>query len=202
MGHALFYFSRKGDLVFDPMAGGGVVPDVCLALGRKCWSFDLNDRAETRPEIEPFQWDPEKLAWPVNGYQKPDLIFFDPPYFKKIADQYEEESISSLNRKDYLQFYKEFFPLLREHSKKTARLAFLNSEWREFQGKSAMEEDPSQGIYFLDYAELLKRSGWEVTHFIDCPLPTERFKPHMVKRMQKNKTLGVVRRNLMVARKK
>jgi hypothetical protein len=26
----------QGDLVFDPMAGGGVVADTCLALNRKC----------------------------------------------------------------------------------------------------------------------------------------------------------------------
>ena len=34
VGHTLFYFSEVGDLVFDPMAGGGVVPDMCLAFGK------------------------------------------------------------------------------------------------------------------------------------------------------------------------
>ena len=34
--HTLFYFTQKGDLVFDPMAGGGIVPDTCLAFNRKC----------------------------------------------------------------------------------------------------------------------------------------------------------------------
>ncbi len=33
--HALFYFTQEGDLVFDPMAGGGVVADTCLAFNRK-----------------------------------------------------------------------------------------------------------------------------------------------------------------------
>jgi len=28
--HTLFYFTKPGDLVLDPMAGGGVVSDVCL----------------------------------------------------------------------------------------------------------------------------------------------------------------------------
>ena len=32
--HSLFYFTKQGDLVFDPMAGGGVVPDTCLAFSR------------------------------------------------------------------------------------------------------------------------------------------------------------------------
>jgi len=42
--HILYYFSDQGDLVFDPMAGGGVVADTCLAFNRRCWSFDMNDR--------------------------------------------------------------------------------------------------------------------------------------------------------------
>jgi len=42
--HILFYFSRPNDLVMNPMAGGGVTPDTCLALGRRCWAFDMEDR--------------------------------------------------------------------------------------------------------------------------------------------------------------
>jgi hypothetical protein len=30
--HILYYFSQQGDLVLDPMAGGGVVADTCLAF--------------------------------------------------------------------------------------------------------------------------------------------------------------------------
>jgi len=54
--HILFYFSKPGDLILDPMAGGGVTPDTCLALSRRCWAFDMTDRPETRPEIEPYTW--------------------------------------------------------------------------------------------------------------------------------------------------
>jgi len=41
--HILYYFSRQKDLVFDPMGGGGVTPDVCLALNRRCWFPSLNN---------------------------------------------------------------------------------------------------------------------------------------------------------------
>ena len=85
--HILYYFSDQNDLVFDPMAGGGVVADTCLALNRKCWSFDMDDRPETRPEIEPCFWDITNLKWPIKGKTKPDLIIFDPPYFKKKSDR-------------------------------------------------------------------------------------------------------------------
>ena len=71
--HTLFYFTKPGDLVLDPMAGGGVVPDVCLAFERKCHAFDLAP-SDSRPEIEYHHWDPQKGTWPVT--KKPDLIFF------------------------------------------------------------------------------------------------------------------------------
>jgi len=48
--HTLFYFTKENDLVLDPMAGGGVVADTCLAFNRQCCSFDLLDRIKTRPE--------------------------------------------------------------------------------------------------------------------------------------------------------
>ena len=200
--HTLFYFTNQGNLVFDPMAGGGVVPDTSLAFNRKCWSFDLADRPETRPEIEPHQWNPENLLWPVKGSKKPDLIFFDPPYFKKQENNYSEDSISMLSRKDYLKFFKELFPLFREYTKAHARIAFLNADWRDFQGLAAMEEDPDQSILLLDYMDIMRRSGWKITHIIDCPLSTQRFLPNMVGRMQRNRTLGVVRRSLLIGRKK
>jgi site-specific DNA-adenine methylase len=87
------------------------------------------DRPETRPEIESFQWNPESLQWPVKGKEKPDLIFLDPPYFKKLADQYVKDSISGLSRKEYLRFFLKFFSLTKENSKANARIAFLNADW-------------------------------------------------------------------------
>jgi len=80
--HILYYFSKQHDLILDPMAGRGVTPDTCLALNRRCWSFDMTDRPETRPEIEPHTWThstANPLSWPVSSKEKPDLIIFDPP---------------------------------------------------------------------------------------------------------------------------
>ena len=119
-----------------------------------------------------------------------------------MAEQYEKDSISTLSRDDYLKFFRELFPLFKEHSKKDARIAFLNADWRDFSGLAAREEDPSQSIFMSDYIKLLEHSGWQITHVIDCPLSSQRFKPNQVRRMQNNRTLGVVRRSLIVGRKK
>ena len=143
--HILFYFSKPGDLILDPMAGGGVTPDTCLALNRRCWAFDMTDRPETRPEIEPHTWtisttnqlnssSANKLtSSPANPFtsskEKPDLIIFDPPYFDKKAADYDEKSISGLPKKEYLEFLEAFFALLKLNAKKTTRLAFINADW-------------------------------------------------------------------------
>ena len=52
------------------------------------------------------------------------------------------------------------------------------------------------------YIDLVKDSGWEITHVVDCPVSTQRFLPNMVIRMEKNRTLGVVQRSLIIGRKK
>ena len=39
----------------------------------------MDDRPDTRPEIEPYFWDITNLEWPTKGKTKPDLIIFDPP---------------------------------------------------------------------------------------------------------------------------
>jgi DNA-binding NarL/FixJ family response regulator len=200
--HTLFYYTRQGQLVFDPMAGGGVVPDVCLAFHRRCWSFDLSDRKDKRPEIEVYQWKAKGMKWPVNSKEKPDLIFFDPPYFKKMASHYSDDSISNLSKDSYLAFFKSFLKLAFNHSKPTTRLAFLNADWRNYQGVPVIDEDERNSILISIYTQIISDAGWKITQYIDCPMSSQRFHPGIVSQMQKKRILGVVRRTLIIARKR
>ena len=156
--HILYFFSRQKDLVFDPMAGGGVVADTCLAFNRRCWSFDMVDRINERPEIEHHFWDINNLKWPVNGKTKPDLIIFDPPYFSKKVKEYEENSIANMSREAYLRFLEEFFKLANKNSKKGTRLAMINADWRDFQGTPAIDESRKAAILITDYCRLMEDS--------------------------------------------
>jgi hypothetical protein len=45
-------------------------------------------------------------------------------------------------------------------------------------------------------------AGWKITQYIDCPMSSQRFHPGVVSQMQKKRTLGVVRRTLIIARKR
>ena len=197
--HLIFYFSEQGHLIIDPMGGGGVTPDTCLVFNRKCWTFDLMDRFQERPEIEQHYWDKDNLKWPVKGKFKPDLIIFDPPYFDKKRDDYEPKSFSSLSKDDYLLFLKDFCTLLNQHSKKGTRFAFINSDWRDFHSTSAIHEPIKNAILIDDYLDIIKQSGWNRTHIIQSPLSSERFNPGVVSAMQKNKILGVISRYIIVS---
>jgi hypothetical protein len=226
--HILYYFSKQNDLILDPMAGGGVTPDTCLALSRRCWAFDMTDRSETRSEIEPHTWTlptaqsrlwrdstanppasppavrragPERagqLAWPVSSKEKPDLIIFDPPYFDKKAADYDRKSISGLPKKEYLEFLEAFFALLKQNAKKTTRLAFINADWRDFQNKPAKEESHEESILIDDYLGILNKTGWRHTHIIQAPMSAQRFSAVVVSAMQKKRILGVTSRYVIV----
>jgi len=198
--HALYFYTEQGDLVMDPMAGGGVVPDVCLALNRKCRAFDLvpgtsEDRAHQRPEIEPWHWDLADMQWPD---VKPDLIFWDPPYFSKKDAEYTEQagelvSISSLPRDEYLAFFRQWFALAKQHVKPTTTLAFLMSDWND--------EASGNGIFIWDYARVLQETGWRLIRHIQAPLSTQSFGGDFVNKFRESKRLGRLERYLLIARR-
>ncbi len=201
--HILYFFTKQNDLVLDPMAGGGVTPDTCLAMGRRCWSLDMEDRPDTRPEIEPYFWDIKSKVWKSTitaSKDKPDLIIMDPPYFSKKEKEYDKESISGLTRQKYLEFLGRFFVFMKKSSKKSTRLAFINAEWRDFQSKSAVDEKPENGIFVDDYINILNKSGWERTHIIQSPMSSERFDAIVVSAMQKKKNLGVTSRYVIICK--
>lgn len=91
---------------------------------------------------------------------------------------------------------------MRKHSKPSTRIAFLNADFRDFQGIPATDEDPENAILLLDYMNLLENCGWKITHLIDCPLSSERFSGNMVSHMQKKRILGIIRRTLIIGKNK
>ncbi len=193
--HTLFYFTNPGDLVLDPMAGGGVVSDVCLVFERRCESFDLAAR-DNRLEIKYHYWNLKDKDWPTT--KKPDLIFFDPPYYSKKPPP---PCISSYSKEEYEKFFKGFFLLAHKNAKETTRIAFLNADWRDFQSTPALKEPQNNSITIFDYHRILSETGWKVTHRIECPLSSERMTGNEVQKMQDKRILGTVGRSLLIARR-
>jgi len=89
---------------------------------------------------------------------------------------------------------------MREQSKPTTLMAFLNADFRDFQGIPALDENPDNAILMFTYAKLLETCGWKITHLMDYPLSTQRFTGNMVNRMHDKRTLGIVRRALIIGK--
>lgn len=192
--HVLYFFTQPGDLVIDPMAGSGTTPDVCLAMGRKCYAYDIDDRHE-RVDIIPHNIAVD--GWPERA-KKANLVFWDPPYFEKMdstnigQDGYIEGSISKLGRDGYLAFFAGRLAELHGLVKPGARLAFLMSDWDDDTGER-------EGIFVWDYADLIRRAGWRLTRHIQVPLSTQQVHPDTVNRFRATRRLARLERYLLIA---
>ena len=104
-----------------------------------------------------------------------------------MAAHYMKGSISDFTKPQYLSFFRNIFSLMREQSKPSTLMAFLNADFRDFQGIPAVDENPDNAILMFTYAKLLETCGWKVTHLTDCPLSTQRFTGNMANRMHEKK---------------
>ena len=191
--HVLYFFTEPGDVVIDPMAGSGTISDVCLAMGRKHYGYDLDNRYQRADIIR------HNLAvdgWP-DRIKKADLIFWDPPYFAKMDklnigdDGYIEGSISSLSRTEYLSFFADRLSEARQLVKAGTRVAFLMSDWID-------ESDGDESIFIWHYADLLREAGWNLTRHIQVPLSTQQVRASVVKNYRESKKQAYLERYLII----
>jgi len=191
--HALYFMTRPGGMVLDPMVGSGTTLDACLLMGRKARGYEIDERHE-RIDIEKHNlsdgW-PEKVS-------KADLIFWDPPYFDKMEDGYVDGSISELPPGDYLQWFTERFKSLYEQTSSKVKLAFLMSDW---DSENAKQHKDSAGIFLWNYVSALQGAQWKVKRQIQCPLPTQQVHPDIVIKFRESKRLARLERYLLVCEK-
>ncbi len=187
--HVLYFYTKPGDMILDPMAGSGTTLDACLLMGRKARGYDIDLRHD-RIDVE--EWKLEN-KWP-STVSKADLIFWDPPYFDKKANEYAEGSVSGLLRKDYLKFFQQSFESLKRQTKRGATLAFLMSDWDS-------PTDPSDSIFVWDYVDLLFDIGWQVHRHIQIPLSTQQVHPDIMLKKRKSRQLCRLGRSLLICRK-
>ncbi len=172
--HVLYFYTKAGALVIDPMAGSGTTSDTCLLLGRRCYSYDIDLRHQ-RPDI--LRNDLAKDGWP-DRTAKADLILWDPP---------------CLDRKAYLEFSGKALAGARQKVKAGAVLAVLASDLHDHDGTD-------DGLSVGDYAEAVAGAGWTLTRHIQCPVPKEEIHPDVVSEFRESRRLAKLGRYLLMAR--
>ncbi|MBA7579627.1 hypothetical protein ES695_05185 [Candidatus Atribacteria bacterium 1244-E10-H5-B2] len=182
--NVLYYYTKENDLVIDPMSGGGITIDCCKYLNRRCLSYDIK---QVREDI--------KINDILKGYPNEskdcDLIFLDPPYYKKKELEYGDISISALDRKTYLQSFdiiaKESYKII----KKNGYLALLMEPYIDY-------ENSSDSIWLYDYINRFLANNWSIERIYDVPQTSQRYQAYDISRAKKNKIALTLRRELII----
>ena len=95
--NVLALYTKPGDVILDPAAGGGVVIDVTKDMvNRKCYAYDLTP---SRKDINTYNL---RSGSPPNSPEKPDLVFLDPPYGPMKVYSADSEDLANLSIDEFL----------------------------------------------------------------------------------------------------
>ena len=181
----LYYYTKEGDYVLDPMAGGGVTIDICKLMKRNCLAFDINP---IRDDIESHD-----ILRKFSLKQQMDFVFLDPPYFNLI----EEYPLNNFT-KDYTAFKQAMkISLLRIQAilKSTGKVAILlkpmnrkmlNGDWLDLT---------------IDVVCIARKLKYKLVKRICAPLSTEQFKKFNVSQAKKQKVMLNILRDIIILEK-
>jgi len=125
--NVLELYSSPGDLVLDPMVGGGTTPVECLLTGRNSISYDINpvsiEIVKDRLKMPILEENLPKTFHSVSvgdtrdltliNDESVDLIATHPPYANII--QYSESIEGDLSRMEINDFFREYFKAINEY---------------------------------------------------------------------------------------
>jgi DNA modification methylase len=192
----LYFFTNQGDMVIDPMAGGGTTIDACLVMGRKCLAFDSEpETCNARVDIRQ-----KDALEAIEGLtRKPDMIFLDPPYYKKMDRDYGEHSVSKLERNEYLDFFKKLAQIAHTKLPRRGRVALLMSDYTDNTDHTDNTDiNPAEEIFIHQYISIFEDAGFRVERIISCPLSTDQIHADTINKFRESKKLARLARYLVI----
>lgn len=181
----LYFYTEPGDLVVDPMAGSGTTYDVCKSMNRRCLCYDISPTREVIKQHDLTNGLPGEA-------ENADLVFLDPPYFKKKEKEYGKNSISALPKGQYLGFFNELAKNLYDAG--TRRVALLMSDYTD-------GGDMKKSIFIWHYVWKFEDAGWVTERHIMAPLPPEVIHPSYIIQFRKKRKLARLGRSLVIFRR-
>lgn len=183
--NVLHFWTKENDLVVDPMAGSGTTNDVSKLMNRKYLAYDIKPY---RDDIK--KYDIRKGFPPESkGCQ---LIFLDPPYYKKKEKEYSSEEISE-NKEVFLKFMEKLAKDCFDTLGDGGICALLVSDY--------FASGTREIILSCEYWSLFKKVGFKDVMRVTSPLPLASLKATWPEPEENIHALLDVNRDLYIFRK-
>lgn len=155
--NVIHYFTEPGDLVVDPMAGGGTTLDAASLLERRCLVYDL---VPARPEIQLN----DVLTGLPDNTKGAKLIFIDPPYGSIAKGFYEKHPsyLSQMEQGVFLEALKKIASHCIEVLEHDGYLAILIQNVHNWTGDTVFQ-----------VIQQLTQDRWELVRRIQVPLSNQ-----------------------------
>jgi len=180
--NVLYYYTDEGDLVIDPMAGGGVTIDACAEFKRRCTAFDI---VPSRDDI--IQVD-ATAKWPLS--QSADLVFIDPPYWSQMASDYG--GMASKPYDEYLEDMTNVFANSYDALREDGLLAVLIAPLAIQHGYTDIP---------FDFVAMCKDIGFKLIRRIYVPVSSQQVGPQVVSNCKENQVMVALMRDLLIFEK-
>lgn len=145
----LALYSKTGDIILDPAAGGGVVFDAAEDMvNRKAYLFDLTPKREGVIKTHNLLTGPPKMDEP------PNLVFLDLPYGPMLKGKYSEDP-NDLANIPLNQFYDQLEKIFTYWNQ--CKIVVLMASWKK-----------DGVVYDLPYEteKRLEKTGWRIIEHI------------------------------------
>ena len=180
--NVLHYYTNEGDFIVDPMAGSGTTFDVCALMNRRCLCLDVDPIRSDIIKHDIREGFPDET-------RNCDLIFLDPPYFKKLAKKERYNHIG--NRKEWLEFVQKLAKDCFEALHPKGIVALLISDYI----------DGEAPLLSCEYYNIFKDASFTPINRIQTPLTSQQYDKYDVKRAIDEKTMLNITRDLFIFRK-
>jgi hypothetical protein len=177
--NVLHYFTDEGDLVIDPMAGGGVTLDACRELRRRCLSFDV-----TPSRFEIVLHDATQ-PWPASELAR--LVFIDPPYWSQMADDYGGMALDAYD--SYLEQMGSVFQHAMANLRSDGSLAILIAPMAI---KTEYTDIP------VDFINICHDLGFRLVRRISVPVGSQQIGPSVMEHCREQGIMAALLRDLLV----
>ena len=189
----LYLFTKPGEMVIDPFAGGGTTIDVCKRRFRRYFvsdstpiparEADIRQHDVTSGILKPPQWNDVAL------------VYLDPPYGGQVKGEYSDEDTDLANmpvevfRSALLKALNAYTGKLRDGAH--VALVMQATQWHGDEGRERQD-------HLMSLAHHVKRA--RLVERIQCPYESQQATPQMVGWAKANRRILTLSREIAVWR--